>query len=349
MAGGLKATAKDQKATARAVVILKNSEKCSMILNCKEQSHASGVKPKGFRLPKVEKMRDRLVFDNKKLGWWMCKLDPSNFFWSIRLPARWRHSFKVYVPGEGGGGYRWTRLPFGWAFSPVVCQKLVSGIVSGVLARLQTEGFVHLDDILLVATKSKVRRGARCVARKLRKAGFLMSPKSVYEPTQKLDFIGKWFDTEEGKMGNRQGVLVGILGLWVLVVIGPFDSLLMSRLLGRLEWEPKPNADASAFMSSAYQWMQGSHIRCGLPLLRSLMTAMIFAILPQRLKPDVCPVLPGRGVDDMHVLFCDRLRMAADFSWVCTSQVGATNTGGAPSGLGLCSRLNCLPLCAVFN
>ena len=41
----------------------------------------------------------------------------------------------------------------------MVCQKLVSGIVRGVLARLQTNGFVYLDDILLVARRSKVKRG----------------------------------------------------------------------------------------------------------------------------------------------------------------------------------------------
>ena len=50
MARGLKATANTQ-ATGRAVVILKNSAKRSMILSCRKQNHASGVEPKGFRLP----------------------------------------------------------------------------------------------------------------------------------------------------------------------------------------------------------------------------------------------------------------------------------------------------------
>ena len=109
-------------------------------------------------------------------------------------------------------GYTWTRLPFGWTFSPVVCQKLVSGIVKGALARLQSEGFVYLDDILLVARKPKVGRDTRNVARILHRASFMISPKSVFEPTQRLDFIGKWFNTAEGRMGNRQGLLVGILG-----------------------------------------------------------------------------------------------------------------------------------------
>ena len=186
-AGGLKAT-RDKQATGRAVVIPQNSEKCSMILVCKEQNQASGVKPKGFRLPQMEKICDRLVFDNKKSAWRMCKLDLGSCLWRIRPPAQWRHSFEVRA--GGGGGDRWTRLPFGWAFSPVVCQKLVSRIMSGVLARLQTEGFVYLDDILLVATKLKVRRGSRCVAKKLRKAGFLINPKSVCERTHRLTSLG---------------------------------------------------------------------------------------------------------------------------------------------------------------
>ena len=171
-------------------------------------------------------------------------------------------------------------MPFRWSFGPAVCQKLVSGIVRGVLARLQTDGFVYLDDILLVARQSKVKRGACCVAKKLRRAGFLISPKSVCEPTQRLNFIGKWFDTKKGNVGNRQGLLVGILGLWVLAVIGPFESVLMSRLLGRLEWALRPDVGAAAFLAGAYQWMQGSHFHCGLPVLRSLMTAVNFAILP---------------------------------------------------------------------
>ena len=58
----------------------------------------------------------------------MCKLDLSNCYWSIRLPAQWKNSFKIYMPGERRGGNRWTKLSFGWSFNPVVCQQLVSGL-----------------------------------------------------------------------------------------------------------------------------------------------------------------------------------------------------------------------------
>ena len=97
---------------------------------------------------------------------------------------------------------------------------------------------MYLDDIPC----SQVRRGARCVAQKLRRAGFLIRPKSVCQLAQRLDFIGKWFDTQKGSVGNIPGLLVGILGLWVLAVIGPSDSLLMSHLLGRSDWALRPNA-----------------------------------------------------------------------------------------------------------
>ena len=187
------------------------------------------------------------------------------------------------MSGGKRGRHRWTksgRAPFAglWGLRRRHQRWCSSNI--GVLARLQKDGFVYLDDILLVARRSKVKRGAHCVAQNLRRVGFLISPKFVCEPTQRLDFIGKWFDNEKEKMGNKRGLLVGILGLWVLAVVGPFDSLLMSRLLGRLERALRPNAGAVAFLAGAYQWMQGSHVRCGLPVLRSLMTAIIFAILP---------------------------------------------------------------------
>ena len=102
-------------------------------------------------------------------------------------------------------------------------------------------------------------------------------------PTQRLDLIGTWFDTEKRKSGNIQGLLFGILGLWVLAVVGPFDSLLMPRLLGYLEWAPRPHAGAAAFLAGVYQWMNGNHILCGLPILRSLINMIIFAAVPERL------------------------------------------------------------------
>ena len=99
--GALQRT-RDTCATGRVVVIPKNSEKRNMIFNCRAQNHADPRKPKGFKLPQIERIWEKLLFSEVKEWWWMCKLELSNCFWSIRLPALWRHFFKVFVRGGGG-------------------------------------------------------------------------------------------------------------------------------------------------------------------------------------------------------------------------------------------------------
>ena len=60
--------------------------------------------------------------------------------------------------------------------------------------------------------------------------------------------LGKWFASS---ISDRQGLIVGIIGLWSLPVLRPSNERLMSRLLGRLEWALRPNAGVSAFLARA--------------------------------------------------------------------------------------------------
>ena len=47
-------------------------------------------------------------------------------FWSIRLLKRWVKEFSV----QGSDSqYTWHSLPFGWKYSPLICQTLVSSVV----------------------------------------------------------------------------------------------------------------------------------------------------------------------------------------------------------------------------
>ena len=122
---------------------------------------------------------------------------------------------------------------------PVVCWVL-SDIVRIVLSRTEVGGFVYLDDILLVARRQVVRRGEAQVVRKMTKASFLISLKSICEVARSLDFVGKIFDSARGVVSHRNGLLVGILGLWIFAVLQQFSLRHMSRLLGRLEWVLRP-------------------------------------------------------------------------------------------------------------
>ena len=120
----------------------------------------------------------------------LAKQDLQNAYWSIRLPPRWRRVF--VVQGGLGRKFRYARLPFGWSYSPAICQRLVLAVVRRVLSRRGIRGWVYLDDILLSAKRKGRLHGAlRECQRLLRRAGFIVGAKSETTPTERISFIGK--------------------------------------------------------------------------------------------------------------------------------------------------------------
>ena len=63
----------------------------------------------------------------------MAKLDLQNAFWSIKLPPWWWKQFVVRA--NGGSQYRYSRLPFGWAYSLAICHTLVCAILKKEVGR----------------------------------------------------------------------------------------------------------------------------------------------------------------------------------------------------------------------
>ena len=77
----------------------------------------------------------------------MCHSDLSNFFWSLGLPETLWGAFRI---SDGEGGVLSFRcLPFGWKYSPILCQKVLKRFVEeiglvGVLV------LIYIDDVLVV-------------------------------------------------------------------------------------------------------------------------------------------------------------------------------------------------------
>ena len=85
--------------------------------------------------------------------------------------------------------YVWQSLPFGWKYSPLLCQKLVYSVVRTSVWWLPVLFFVYLGDILIVGTRRFVRKAVRRARHRLRRVGFVISQKSVTEPCRNLDFV----------------------------------------------------------------------------------------------------------------------------------------------------------------
>ena len=51
-----------------------------------------------------------------------CPIDLTNAFWSLVLPEALQGGFRVQIDGQI---YGFSRLPFGWQFSPLICQYVL--------------------------------------------------------------------------------------------------------------------------------------------------------------------------------------------------------------------------------
>ena len=169
-------------------VITKNSVNCSLILSCVGIHEGLPLKPPKFSLASWE-----------LLGWWMAEQDPSrelyrthvdlsNASWAFNLPRKASRIFRFYTR-QGGGLVSLDRLPFGWAFSPFICQELLGRVVRGIVP--QGVYLVHyLDDFILLSCDRDLLEGVtETVAVRIRQAGFLVSFKSTLSPVPESAWI----------------------------------------------------------------------------------------------------------------------------------------------------------------
>ena len=77
-------------------------------------------------------------------------------------------------------------LPFGWKYSPLLCQRVWETLVAdaGLLGVLV---LIYLDDVLVVGRgRARVRGQTARATEALRHAGAVVSPKSKLEPVRRL-------------------------------------------------------------------------------------------------------------------------------------------------------------------
>lgn len=268
--------------TTSSFLIPKNSEKCRFIMN-PVLNTADPRRPRKFRLPTLESLGRRLAVAKGTV--YMTKTDLANCYWSIKLPQEWR---RVFVVTAGGRRYRITRLPFGWSYSPSICQRLVSGIVRGSLRAPHDDPETYLDDILVAEpSKRRTKRVTRAATSRLRRAGFLISPKSDHDPSTRQLFVGKVLDSKDHSMSNLAGTVAAALRGWLRAALRGFTSTkLLRSLLGRLQWATRPLGGAGPFLAGSYRALNAATDRVPLSaaLSRGMATSIMLACLGHRFR-----------------------------------------------------------------
>ena len=184
--------AKHTRALASTTAFLKpkNATKCRLLLNATAINRADRRRPRKFKLPSLEGLgREMATRRASGTKMYLTKVDLTNCYWAIRLPTRWRRIFTIQVQNTK---YRVTRLPFGWKFSPSVCQMLVERLARAATEKGEGLPKTYLDDMLLQrGARKESKRATRRLTRKLTQAGFIISPKSDLRPRISIDFVGK--------------------------------------------------------------------------------------------------------------------------------------------------------------
>ena len=220
---------------------------------------------------------------------YLTKVDLTNCYWAIRLPARWRRIFTIQVQNTK---YRVTRLPFRWKFSPSVYQMLVERLARAAMKKGEGLPKTYLDDMLLQrGTRKASKRATRRLTRKLTKAGFIISPKSDLWPRRSIDFVGKIMSPKDAKITNTVGATAAVIRGWLKTIAkGKIGHKQLRSLLGKMGWTTRPLGGSSPFLAGAYRAMHdtastGAPAQFTRALQRSMALAIMLSCLGHRFHP----------------------------------------------------------------
>ena len=224
-------------------------------MSCVKINKSDGAKPPAFWLDSWEDLARSLSAFPPDVDLYGVHIDLKNAFWSFCLPPEARRIFR-FRPAPGAPPVALSRLPFGWKYSPYLCQTRLARVLRGVLPPEIL--LVHyLDDFLLVFTDREVLREAgRSAVRALIEAGFLISPKSVLDPVPVASFLGKELNLATRQVRSHEQALLQFWVGWLRLAVGMGPDQHHQSFLGLLNWHVRPRGFGCPFAAGAYCWLR---------------------------------------------------------------------------------------------
>ena len=106
----------------------------------------------------------------------------------------------------------------------------------------------YLDDILFVGhDPGEVAAVTDSAAHLLRRAGFIISEKSVFTPQRSLRWMGKDVDLSGRRVAPAASAVAAVVAAWVRLALKPYTYVALRRLLGKLGWLGRPGNLGGAF------------------------------------------------------------------------------------------------------
>ena len=248
-------------ANAEVFVKWKSERKCALIVNMKMFNKGCKYKARPFKLPSLEGLAVLLRDLGKRGGGagggggavghqtghsellLECGAPPPPLASTIRVAAQ-------------GRTYAFLRVPFGWHQAPGLVQALISDLL-GDLGRGGVVVVQYLDDILFVGhDPGEVAAVTDSAAHLLRRAGFIISEKSVFTPQRSLRWMGKDVDLSGRRVTPAASAVAAVVAAWVRLALKPYTYVALRRLLGKLGWLGRPGNLGGCFLAGARSWLR---------------------------------------------------------------------------------------------
>ena len=115
----------------------------------------------------------------------------------------------------------------------------------------------YLDDILFVGhDPGEVAAVTNGAAHLLRRAGFIISEKSVFTPQRSLRWMGKDVDLRGRRVAPAASAVAAVVAAWVRLALKPYTDVALRQLLGKLGWLGRPGNLGGCFLAGARSWLR---------------------------------------------------------------------------------------------
>ena len=134
-------------------------------------------------------------------------------------------------------------MPFRRKFSPLLCPLALQKVIEGIVPPHMII-FHYLDNFLLLGgCPRELKEVTRRMVEALHVAGFLVSPKSVLDPTTRILFLGKHIDTQARCIWSHPRAILQMYAQWLRLVIAAHPHPRhLNKILGFIQWHVRPHS-----------------------------------------------------------------------------------------------------------
>jgi hypothetical protein len=119
----------------------------------------------------------------------------------------------------------------------------------------------YLDDILFVSQdRPRLASVPQSSTDALTKVGFIISVKSILEPTQLVSWMGKNLTLQFARIAPSAQSIADVVTRWARLALKPYHRKKLQHLLGKIIWLGRPGYTAASFLAGPRAWLnKGAH------------------------------------------------------------------------------------------